>query len=95
MKVNLLSVSSAEQTIALYDGYTAVIKFDLIYKRWYYDLYQNGVLRYAGISLTPDTAGLYEISPYSLAVVDRSEDKGFYEPYNELGARLGLLEVRE
>lgn len=95
MTINELTVASKEQSLVLYNGYVADIKFDAIYKRWYYDLYQNGELKYAGIALNPNTAPLVGVSPYSLGVVDRLDDKDFYEPYNELGVRLALLEFEE
>lgn len=93
MLVNELSVSSEEQTFTLVNGYSANVYFDPYYKRWYYDLYNGGVLVYAGFVLDPDTASLLGFTDYFLACVDKLNDKTQYEPYNELGSRLGLLEV--
>lgn len=95
MKLDLLTVSSEEQIISLSNGYYADLKFDLVYKRWYYDLYKNDELLYAGISLTPNSFGLVDIAKGSIGVVDRTPDGGEYEPYLELGNRLGVLEVYE
>lgn len=88
-----LSVKSSEQTVVLQQGYEATIRFDMIYKRWFFDLYLGGELLYAGIALTPDTYPLKDIADVSVAIVDWANDKMQYEPFNELGSRLGLLEV--
>lgn len=93
--INELIVSSEEQTLTLLDGYSAVIKFDPIYKRWFYNLYQGGELRFAGMALDPDTASLQGWTDYFLGVIDKVTDRFEYEPYNELGSRLGLLEIQE
>lgn len=93
MEINLLNVESKEKAITLRDGYVADIRFDLVYKRWYYDLYKDGELLYAGISLTPNSCGLLKINDYCLGLMDRVPDEEEYEPYVELGSKLGLLEV--
>lgn len=93
MTINELSVSSEEQNIFLSNGYSATIRFDMIYKRWFFDLYLGGELLYAGLTLTPDTAALAGISDLTLGLVDYSDDKEEYEPFNELGARLALMEI--
>lgn len=95
MQVNLLSTNPEEQTIRLINGYTADLKFDMIYKRWFFNLYKDGDLVYAGIALTPGTAGLLNISKYTLGILDLADDKEDYEPYAELGSRLALAEVTE
>lgn len=95
MTLTELGVSSEEQMIYLANGYSADIRFDMIYKRWFFDLYQGGTLVRAGLALTPDTAPLLGISPVGLGLVDCSEDNQEYEPYNELGARLALMEIVE
>lgn len=95
MVLNELVVSSKEQTVTLSNGCFARIEFDAIYKRWYYNLYIGGELAYAGISLTPDTSGLLHITRTHLGLVDLANDKYEYEPYNELGSRLGLMEAIE
>lgn len=96
MVLNELLVASKEQIIALSDGRAARLYFDPFYKRWYYNMYgaDNEIL-YAGIALNPDTMPLQNISPYYLGLVDKVDDNQPYEPYNELGTRLGLLEVSE
>lgn len=93
MIVNLLTVASEEKLITLQDGYVAHLRFDLVYKRWYYDLYRDGELVYAGISLTPDSCSLLGISDYFLGLIDQVPNDQDYEPYLELGSKLGLLEV--
>lgn len=95
MTLTDLQVTSKEQTIYLQGGCYAVIKFDMIYKRWYYDLYQGGELKYAGISLLPDTAPLNNIAQVSLCLVDLVRDKKSYEPFSELGSRLALMELAD
>lgn len=95
MTTTELRVLPEEQTVFLQDGYKAAIRFDMIYKRWFYDLYLGDELVYAGIALNPDTSPLLNINLVSLGLVDTSNDKEEYEPYNELGSRLALLEINE
>lgn len=96
MIANELLVSSKEQILTLAGGKSARLYFDPFYKRWYYNLYdENNEIMYAGIALMPDTAPLKSFTPYYLALVDKMADGLTYEPYNELGSRLGLLEVSE
>ena len=95
MQVNLLAVVAEEQTVTLQNNYSAEIFFDRIYKRWFYNLYKEDELVYAGIALIPDTAGLLTISPTGLGILDMANDKEEYEPYSELGSRLGLAEITE
>lgn len=95
MTITELVVGSKEQTILLSNGYSADIKFDVFYKRWYYDLYENGELKFAGVALNVNTVGLFNMSPISLGLIDIVGDKEEYEPYNELGTRLMLVEVAE
>ena len=93
MTITELSVTNQEQTIFLQDGRIVVLRFDMIYKRWFFDLYQGDELLYAGLALNPDTAPLAGITDISVGLIDFSEDKTEYEPYSELGARLGLVEI--
>lgn len=95
MKFNELVVSSEEQNLSLLDGRIAAVFFDPYYKRWYYNLYQDGELKYAGVPLDPDTMPLQGFTDYSLGLIDQISDGTFYEPYSELGSRLLLLEVSE
>lgn len=94
-EINKLIVSSEEQWLQLSGGYSADIKFDYIYKRWYYDLYNEGVLMYAGIPLTKDCPTLKGISSTYLAVLEDLPNPVEYEPFNELGSILALIEVVE
>ena len=94
MTINELVVSSEEQKLTLSDGYSADIKFDPFYKRWYYDLYLNNEVLYAGVALNPDSAPLIQFTNYSLGLIDKMNDKLFYEPFAELGSRLGLIEIK-
>ena len=89
----LLSVAPREQILGLANGYTADVKFDPFYYRWYYDLYKDNELVYSGISLTPDSNGLLNISKTTIGVIDSGNKFESYEPYNELGLRLLLLEL--
>ena len=95
MDVVELGVSSEEQTIYLQDGYSATIRFDMIYKRWFFDLYLGEELVYAGIPLGVDTVPLLNISKEGLGLIDAVKDKLEYEPYSELGSRLVLVEVTQ
>lgn len=95
MKINELVVASQEQKLSLSNGYTADIKFDPFYKRWYYDLYQNNELLYAGVALNPDSTPLLNFTNYSLGMIDKLDNTAFYEPYCELGSRLGLIEITQ
>lgn len=93
MTYNELVVGSKEQTLDLGEGYIAEIRFDPFYKRWYYNLYKDDVAMYSGVALNPDTLPLNKFTTYSLGLVDKLKTKDPYEPYNELGVRLGLVEV--
>jgi len=93
--MNELLVSPEEQVIALSDGYSAQILFDPFYKRWYYNLLKDDEILYAGIALTVDTRPLYKVTGYYLGIIDKVSDNTFYEPFSELGGRLGLLEITE
>lgn len=93
MTANELIVASEEQSLALLNGYSATLMFDPYYKRWYYNLYKDSELVFAGVPLDPDTAALLGMSAYSLGLVDKVGTKEFYEPYVELGSRLGLVEI--
>lgn len=88
-----LTLASEEQTITMLDGYSAEIKFDACYKRWYYNLYYFGELVAAGIALNPDTAPLLGFFTNTLGLVDSGDKKEVYEPYVELGGRLKLVEI--
>jgi hypothetical protein len=90
-----LLVSSEPQWVSLNNNYYADIKFDYIYKRWYYDLYKNDELVCAGISLTKDCPTLKGISSIYLGVVENIANKTEYEPFVELGKKLMLIEVTE
>lgn len=88
-----LSVSSEPQTMNLNDGYTAELRFDPFYYRWFYDLYKEDELLYSGIALTPDSCGLLNICNVAIGMVDTGMPEGEYEPYNALGTRLNIVEV--
>lgn len=93
IQINELVVSSKEQKLTLKDGYSVDIKFDPFYKRWYYNLYQYDEILYAGIALNPDSMPLFDFTDYSLGLIDKIDGNSFYEPYSELGSRLGLIEI--
>jgi hypothetical protein len=90
-----LEVASDEQSIDLLNGYTAKIFFDRCYKRWYYNLYYLNDLVAAGIALNPDTAPLLGYTQGSLGLIDEGDPKQGYEPFEELGQRLSLMEISE
>lgn len=93
--ISELTVPSEEQTLNLLNGYTAEIKFDAVYKRWYFNLYNLDEPIAIGIALNTDTAPLLGYVDDSLGLVDVVGDKEEYEPYDELGTRLGLVEITE
>lgn len=93
--ITQLTVPSEEQTIVMLNGYSADIKFDACYKRWYYDLYLYGEIIAAGIALNADTAPLIGYVKDSLALIDQGNPKEEYEPYSNLCDRLALLEITE
>lgn len=94
MILNELSVApQTEQDLFLENGYIAKLRFDMIYKRWFFDLYYADELVYAGLALNPDTFPLAGISEVTLGLADIVGDKEEYEPYSELGKRLSLLEA--
>lgn len=93
--ISELTVPSEEQTLNLLNGYTAEIKFDAVYKRWYFNLYNLGEPVAMGIALNADTAPLLGYTNDSLGLVDSVGDKEPYEPFNELGTRLSLMEITE
>lgn len=95
MGITELLVQSKEQTIFLQNGNSVMIRFDMIYKRWFFDLYGPNGLVYAGIALNVDTIPLLGITNISPGLADLSASKEEYEPYSELGGRLALLEVSE
>lgn len=93
--VSILLVPSEEQWMSLTDGYVANIQFDYIYKRWYYDLYLNDEIVFAGIPMNKDCAPLKGIAPVYLSVIEDKRINSEYEPFSELGQRLMLVEVVE
>lgn len=90
-----LTLSSEEQNVSMLDGYSAEIKFDACYKRWYYNLYYYGEPVAMGVALNPDTAPLLDFFSDSLGLIDTGNQKEEYEPYEELGGRLKLVEIAE
>lgn len=88
-----LTLSSEEQNITMLDGYSAEIRFDACYKRWYYNLYYYGEPVAMGVALNPDTAPLLDFVSDSLGLVDIGNKNEEYEPYAELGERLSLVEI--
>lgn len=93
MRYSSLGVVPKEQTLALSEERSVEIKFDPFYFRWYGNFYANGELVAAGIALDPNTAGLLDIEPVCLAIYDSGDPKVKYEPYEELGDRLAVIEV--
>ena len=93
--ISELTIPSEEQTLNLLNGYTAEIKFDAVYKRWYFNLYNLNEPVAMGIALNVDTAPLLGYVSDSLGLVDLVDDKKEYEPFDELGTRLGLVEITE
>lgn len=95
MTFSSLVVAPKEQKLALTETFSADIRFDPFYKRWYYNLYENNQMVAAGITLNPDSAGLLDITKVSLGVIERNPDNEQYEPYYELGGILDLIEIEQ
>lgn len=93
MAVYELTVASEEQSLTLNDGYVADILFDRCYKRWYYNLYKDGELVAAGVALNPDTAPLYGYVSDSIGLSNNIKKNVEYEPFDELGYGLLLMEI--
>lgn len=93
MTFSSLGVAPKEQTLSLSEDCSVEIKFDPFYYRWYANYYVSGELVAAGVALDPNTAGLLNIEPVSLAIYDSGDPKQDYEPYEELGDRLSVIEV--
>ena len=88
-----LGVAPKEQSLALDEARSVEIKFDPFYYRWYGNFYADGQLIASGIALDPNTDGLLDIETVSLAIYDSGDPKVKYEPYEELGDRLAVIEV--
>ena len=95
MTINSLGIASKEQTITLSNGMMVDIKFDPFYYRWYGDYYSDDELVAAGIALDPNTAGVLGILPVGLGIVDTGDQRETYEPYEQLGNRLAVIEIVE
>lgn len=93
MIFNSLGVAPKEQTLALSEENSVEIRFDPFYYRWYGNFYSSGTLVAAGVALDPNTAGLLDILAVSIAIYDSGDPKVKYEPYEELGDRLAVIEV--
>jgi hypothetical protein len=93
MIFNSLGVAPKEQTLALSEENSVEIRFDPFYYRWYGNFYAGGELVAAGVALDPNTAGLLDILAVSIAIYDSGDPKVKYEPYEELGDRLAVIEV--
>lgn len=93
MAVLSLGISSKEQSLNLSDSTSIEIKFDPFYYRWYANYYENGELVAAGIALDPNTFGMLDILQTSCGVIDLGNPKETYEPYEELGDRLAVIQI--
>ena len=91
-----LSIASKEQNVTIGDGYTAELRYNVFGKYWYYNLIDSGGnYLFYGLSLKPFTNALYftetSTNVPKLFVVDEAYgDKEPYNPYVELGGRLGV-----
>lgn len=93
MTYSSLGVTPQEQTLTLSENNTVEIKFDPFYFRWYGNFYSDGVLVAAGIALDPDTAGLLNIRDVCIGILDTGDKNVAYEPYEQLGDRLAVIEI--
>lgn len=93
MELYSLGVASEEQALNLSNDVSVSIKFDPYYYRWYANYYRNGELIAAGIALDPNTFGLHDIQDVYCGILDTGDPKVEYEPFEELGNRLAVIEV--
>lgn len=93
MEVYSLGVAPKEQTLNLSNDYSVQIKFDPFYYRWYGDFYKEGEIVAAGIALDPNTFGLLDVETVAFGLVDTGDPKEEYEPYEQLGDRLAVIEI--
>lgn len=93
MIITSLGVESKEQYLNLSNNISVNIRFDPFYYRWYADYYEDGELIAAGVALDPDTFGLADIRRTYCGVIDTGNKKVSYEPYEQLGDRLAVIEI--
>lgn len=93
MQVYSLGVSAQEQTLSLSNTMSVEIKFDPFYYRWYANYYEDGELVAAGIALDPNTFGCLDILSNSCGIYDTGDPKEKYEPYEQLGDRLAVIQI--
>ena len=93
MTITSLGVESNEQYLNLSNDMSINIRFDPFYYRWYADYYEDGDLVAAGIALDPNTFGLLNIRQTFCGLVDTGDPKTQYEPYEQLGNRLAVIEI--
>lgn len=94
-----LNIRSEEQTITLSNGYTAELKYNVFDKYWYYNLFdiQQTPVFY-GMALKPDTCATRDLTrneniPLLVMLDEVPDSKEAYNPYVEIGGRLGLYEA--
>lgn len=93
MNIYSLGVEAKEQALNLSNNVSVDIKFDPFYYRWYANYYQDGELVAAGIALDPDVFGMNNILLTHIGLFDTGNHKEKYEPYEQLGDRLAVIEI--
>lgn len=94
-----LVIASEEQTLTLNNNYSAELRYNVFNKYWYYNLYnQLGEAILYGMALKPNCCPAYHLTHNSeipkLVMYDEApESKEEYNPYVEIGGRLGLYEI--
>lgn len=94
-----LVVESEEQSIVLSNGYVAELRYNVFNKYWYYNLADvEGNYIFYGMALKPDACPTYRLTHNieipKLVILDEARgSKEPYNPYVEIGGRLGLYEV--
>ncbi|MBR2008271.1 MAG: hypothetical protein IKA01_09915 [Alistipes sp.] len=94
-----LVVESEEQSIVLSNGYVAELRYNVFNKYWYYNLMDvEGNYIFYGMALKPDSCPTYRLthdaSIPKLVILDEARgSKEPYNPYVEIGGRLGLYEI--
>jgi len=92
----ILTVSSTEQVISLNDGTLAQVLYNPFNRYWYMNMVKDGEVVAAGMALIPNTNPLKNFGVKdTIFIIDTVNDNLEYNPYNELGSRLSLVEHYE
>lgn len=96
--MNKLIIKSEEQTIALRDGYSAELRYNVFNRYWYYNLIDpDGVYVLYGQALIVNSCPSYRLVrkgvPMLVLFDEALGNKEPYNPFVEISGRLGLYEL--